>query len=54
MEETNNKCSILYNRSWTVKPTREKKLSDEIINFINEDRGVSDEVSQIAMVITSK
>lgn len=53
MKETNNKCSILYNRSWTVKPTREKKLSDEIINFINEDRGVSDEVSQIAMVITS-
>lgn len=35
------------------KPTLENKLSDEIIEFIYEDRGVSDEVSIIAGVITS-
>ena len=49
---TNDK-SILYSRSWTVKPTLENRLSDEIINFIYEDRGVSEEVSQITEVIFS-
>lgn len=35
------------------KPSLEEMLTKEIIDFLFEDRGVSDEVSQIAMIVTS-
>lgn len=35
------------------KPSLEEILTKEIIDFLFEDRGVSDEVSQIAMIVTS-
>lgn len=45
--------SISNSHVYVYKPTLENKLSDEIIEFLYEDRGVSDEVSSIAGVITS-